>query len=120
MSLKITKGEWFVTKSSLGIHKYIECRIGRGVIQEIAVCGPAENTEESFFNAEFIAEAGTVANECGLTPRQLLEHLGSLESALESLVSLCNNSAFFSVTEEVIHAEATLERLYKSRVGETK
>ena len=40
----------------------------------------------------------------------------NLEAALESVVNLVNNySEYLSVSSEVIHAEATLERLYKSR-----
>ena len=40
----------------------------------------------------------------------------NLEAALESVVNLVNNySEYLSASSEVIHAEATLERLYKSR-----
>ena len=40
----------------------------------------------------------------------------NLEAALESVVNLVNNySEYLSAFSEVIHAEATLERLYKSR-----
>ena len=38
-----------------------------------------------------------------------------LESALEQLVNRCNNDAVLSNDESVIHAEAVLESLYKSR-----
>lgn len=38
--------------------------------------------EEAEANAKLIAEAGTVANECGLTPRQLLEQRNELLRAL--------------------------------------
>lgn len=38
-----------------------------------------------------------------------------LEQALEALVNRCNNDACMSSTDEVIAAEAALERLYKSR-----
>ena len=41
--------------------------------------------------------------------------LEALEWPLERLVNLCNNSASCSNTEEVIEAEAALERLYKAR-----
>ena len=39
----------------------------------------------------------------------------NLELYLESLVDLCNNSIFFCNADEVISAEAALERLYQSR-----
>lgn len=45
--------------------------------------------------------------------------MSALESALERLVDLCNNDASMSSTDEVIAAEATLERLYKSRKEST-
>ncbi len=45
------------------------------------------------------------------------EWSGNLESALESLVDRCNNDASLSQDDAVIHAEATLERLYKARAA---
>jgi hypothetical protein len=41
--------------------------------------------------------------------------LEALELPLEALVNLCNNSADYSTRDEVIAAEAALERLYKAR-----
>lgn len=38
-------------------------------------------------NAEFVAEAGTVANETGLMPRQLAEQRNELREALEELMA---------------------------------
>jgi hypothetical protein len=43
-----------------------------------------------------------------------------LESPLESLVNLCNSSPLYCNTDEVIKAEAALERLYKLRATSSK
>lgn len=40
-----------------------------------------------------------------------------LENALECLVRVCNNHELFCNFDEVIHAEAVLERLYMSRLA---
>jgi len=47
--------------------------------------------------------------------KPLSEHYEALEPALENLVNVCNNSVFMSTTDEVISAEAALERLHKAR-----
>lgn len=48
---------WFATSTQLGVHTYIEARIGGGMVQEIASCGPTEGEEGSEGNAEFIVRA---------------------------------------------------------------
>ncbi len=45
-------------------------------------------------NAALIAEAGTVANETGLTPRQLAERIVELEAALLGLEVTANTLAY--------------------------
>lgn len=57
MTSKHTPGNWFITRSSLGVHKYVEARIGGGMVQEIACCGPTEQPEQSEANARLIAAA---------------------------------------------------------------
>ena len=54
----------------------------------VASCGTRSSNQENLLeeqqsNAQLIAEAGTVANATGLTPRQLLEQRDSLLEALE-------------------------------------
>ena len=46
---------------------------------------------------------------------EALFDLSQLEYALEKLVDLCNNTTFMVCADEVIHAEATLERIYQKR-----
>lgn len=52
-----TPGPWFITSSCMGVHKYVEARIGGGMIQEVACCGPTEKQEQSDANARLIAAA---------------------------------------------------------------
>lgn len=40
---------------------------------------------------------------------------GELQSALERMVDLANNDGLWCTYDEVIHAEAVLEQIYKSR-----
>ena len=54
---KFTPGPWFINRSEMGIHKYVEARIGGGMIQEVACCGPTELHEQSDANARLIAAA---------------------------------------------------------------
>jgi hypothetical protein len=49
-----TPGPWFISRSCMGVHKYIEARIGGGMIQEVACCGPTETHEQSDANAQLI------------------------------------------------------------------
>lgn len=53
------------------------------------------------------------ANEAKAAPA--VPDTDELESALERLVERCNTDQFLCNDEAVIHAEATLERVYKSR-----
>jgi len=41
----------------MGVHKYVEARIGGGMIQEVACCGPTQTHEQSDANARLIAAA---------------------------------------------------------------
>jgi len=52
-------------------------------------------------NAALIAEAGTVAHETGLTPRQLAERCERLEAALESIVDLTKPGQTVNVSQAV-------------------
>lgn len=52
-----TKGEWFAKRDGWS-NIYIECRIGGGMLQEVAACGPTANgSEEQEANAKLIASA---------------------------------------------------------------
>lgn len=52
-----------------------------------------------------------------MTSEQLAA-MEALETALEALINLCNNSSLYCTADEVIAAEAALERVYKSRAIE--
>lgn len=60
MEAKYTKGEWFVV-GSFGRTKYVETRIGGGLIQEIASIGPTAEDggcgEQQEANARLISAA---------------------------------------------------------------
>lgn len=52
-----TKGEWFAKRDGWST-VYIECRIGGGMLQEVAACGPTANgPEEQEANARLMAAA---------------------------------------------------------------
>lgn len=85
-----TAGEWIKGNLSNSHRKIVS--IGNGTV---AACY-GKNDIEMEANAKLIAEAGTVASECGLTPRQLLEQLDELLEGLlkaqDILNSLASNS----------------------------
>jgi hypothetical protein len=57
MEVAHTATPWIIASSSMGVHHYIEARIGGGLVQEIASCGPTDGPEGSSGNAEFIVTA---------------------------------------------------------------
>lgn len=62
---------------------YVFVPIGRGLVQEVAACGPTEaGQDEQQANADLITEAFTVHNTTGLTPSQLVERVKELEELL--------------------------------------
>lgn len=65
---------------------YVFVPIGRGLVQEVAACGPTEaGQDEQQANADLIAEAFTVHNTTGLTPSQLVERVKELEDTLDHI-----------------------------------
>ncbi len=78
-----TKTPWHVTRSSVGMHHYVEARIGGGLVQEIASCGPTEGPEGSEGNAEFIVRACNAHDELVAALQVLIrriEHYSSLDT----------------------------------------
>lgn len=51
-----TPGPWFVNGRE-SYTKYVEARIGGGLLQEVAACGPTEQQEQQEANARLIAAA---------------------------------------------------------------
>lgn len=71
---KHTKGEWY--------NNPLEGKIrdgNQGIICELVIGIKTDQEYEA--NAKLIAEAGTVANETGYTPKQLAEHKDILHRA---------------------------------------
>ena len=91
LAAKITNGAWKAKRlrdnGGAPYATLYEAHIDLGVCM---VWAP-EGNEEQEANAELIAEAGTVANECGLSPRQLLERL---MEARELLVMVTASDTF--------------------------
>lgn len=82
---KPTPGPWFEHREGFST-VYVEARIGGGMVQEVAACGPTDAGQyQQAANARLIAEAGTVHHETGLTPRQLVEQRDALAAALAGL-----------------------------------
>lgn len=53
---KGTPGPWFCPEVEYGT-RYIEARIGGGMLQEVAACGPTEGVLQQIANAHLIAAA---------------------------------------------------------------
>ena len=84
---KPTPGPWFEHREGFST-VYVEARIGGGMVQEVAACGPTDAGQyQQAANARLIAEAGTVHHETGLTPRQLVEQRDALAGAIEALLT---------------------------------
>lgn len=74
--LKITPGEWKARK--IAIHYAVESA-ERRITTVRFITGPNLDSKD---DAAFIAEAGTVANETGLMPREMKEQRGELLTCL--------------------------------------
>lgn len=90
-SRKWTRGKW---THDVDLYLYAgPCQIGKVYL--------GENDEA---NADLIAEAGTVANETGLTPRQLAERVVELEGLLRRIVTEDDNCELDQTTIETARA----------------
>lgn len=83
--LNISKGKWEVLDTGVSIDINAEDSDGFTMVAELP-----KQYELTTANAILIAEAGTVANECGKTPRQLLEENQELLKALTETRRICN------------------------------
>lgn len=83
----ISKGKWEISNPAKGLFNIFEK--SRGSICMIT-SQSAQEMPEDFDNAKLIAEAGTVANETGYTPRQLADQKADLLDALKCAVILIN------------------------------
>lgn len=95
-NLKITKGKWYangpkISEVAAG-QTYFSIQSKEPFVRNKTYVIPgfyyphsALSAEEMQAHADLIAEAGTVTNECGYTPRQLLEQRNELLEALRPL-----------------------------------
>jgi hypothetical protein len=116
MMLKITPGEWIVIYEGNVFNKS-----GNRLVA--AAFGYSSNVnqdsiyEEDKANAEFIAEAGTIANATGLMPSELLAQRDELVNALKDIEEYWNGNeneramadACYHVIDVAISAIAKVE-----------
>ncbi|HCF4362572.1 TPA: hypothetical protein NIE75_005283 [Pseudomonas aeruginosa] len=72
---KHTPGPWFINGHER-YTKYVEARIGGGLVQEVAACGPTEKPEQQEANARL----------CAAAP-ELLE---ALQACIQQITALCS------------------------------
>ena len=90
---KGTPGPWFEHREGFST-VYIEARIGGGIIQEVAACGPCDKgSEQQSANARLIAAAP-----------ELLEALRRCESVLSNIpLEVCD-------VEDLLYARAAINK----------
>ena len=89
MKTKHTKGEWIPQIGTLTTSIRDERNIAICEIKNLSLPNEFEA------NAKLIAEAGTVANETGFTPRQLADQNKKLRASLKRLMKHFEESAFW-------------------------
>lgn len=99
---KITKGEWEVDRTNLAIQA-----VNEKMIQiKHPVCYAKSINRDWKYNAELIAEAGTVANECGMSPREMKNRLDETERLLveskDLIILLSNQISAYGQTKSII------------------
>lgn len=89
---KCTPGPWSDEQDADGRSRgYIRCTKKLGGTLGVAVARATStgiSTSEAAANAQLIAEAGTVAHETGLSPRQLAEQRGTLLEAVRLALAI--------------------------------
>ena len=83
--LGITKGEWIISDLIQDDGMYVYSTRNRLSAILRIYKGENPNAEQAESNAKLIAEAGTVANETGKTPRQLADDNKVLLEALQNM-----------------------------------
>ena len=88
--LGITKGEWIISDLIQDDGMYVYSTRNRLSAILRIYKGENPNAEQAESNAKLIAEAGTVANETGKTPRQLADDNKVLLEALKEMIRTVN------------------------------
>ena len=98
IAAKITKGEWKAKRlrdnGGAPYATLYEAHIDLGVCM---VWAP-EGNEEQEANAELICEAGTVANETGMTPRELVTKLREAKELMQAALKEYNEPGVMNRT----------------------
>lgn len=84
IDIEITSGKWEFSETTGSDGRY-EATVSSGAVT-IAVL--EDDLEEHRGNGHLIAEAGTVANETGMTPRQLADERNELLDAVKKLAAI--------------------------------
>lgn len=102
--LKITKGNWLYSKyTPYDYGVYSDCKEREG--RDIALVRDYANDEETLANAELITEAGNVANETGLMPRELLDERDTYKAILNDIREMwCDNEINMRTINEAMEA----------------
>lgn len=83
---KITPGRWVFNQFVEHAGTISADTVGKRIA---VICAPSlGQTSETDANGRLIAEAGTVANETGLTPRQLADQRAELLGLLQELIDI--------------------------------
>lgn len=90
---KHTKVTWFINGNQR-YTKYIESRIGGGMIQEVAACGPTEGHGEQEANARLIAAAPDLL--------EALEAFVNYNAEANGDVSIMSNDSLWIKAESAI------------------
>ena len=116
--MKNTKGIWKIEQPREDI-AYRRLYADQIVIAYIELFGP--NPREYEANAKLIAEAGTVANETGFTPRQLADQKAKLLEALNTVYDMIDEIAIENGTKRQFDllklARLNIEQAIKNAEG---
>lgn len=108
--MEITKGKWMVFDAGDTIDINAEDPDGFTMIAELP-----KMYEYTKSNAKLIAEAGTVYNETGYSPRELADRKAELLGALQDLVRCAK--ADFNVNGAIHYAKEVIQKSTKQQLS---
>ena len=87
MTIKHTPGPWFTHREGFST-VYVEARIGGGLIQEVAACGPtAEGHEQQEANARLIAAAPDLLEALKWVQRAVVDDSPDMWASISSAIA---------------------------------
>lgn len=81
----ITKGKWYLQEETDAYTHIVRSNLGKGHETFYIGSSPQYTSVDATANMELLVEAGNVANETGLSPRQLLEQRNELLKACKAI-----------------------------------